>query len=68
MTNSDVVVASGISDPPTYSPWVRRRKSRKRMNLKEINGGPGRTRTFDLPIMSRFNLYLPTSYCDPLYT
>ena len=53
MTNSDVVVASGISDPPTYSPWVRRRKSRKRMNLKEINGGPGRTRTFDLPIMSR---------------
>ena len=22
------------------------------MNLKGINGGPGRTRTFDLPIMS----------------
>ena len=46
MTNSDVVVASGISDPPTYSPWVRRRKSRKRMNLKEINGGPGRITTY----------------------
>ena len=38
-------------DPPTNSPWVRHRKLRKRMNLKGINGGPGRARTFDLPIM-----------------
>jgi hypothetical protein len=39
--------------PPTYSPWVRRENIRKRMILMRINGGPGRTRTFDLPIMSR---------------
>ena len=40
-------------DPPTYSPWVRHQKLRKQMILKEINGGPGRTRTFDLPIMRK---------------
>ena len=41
-----------VYDPPTNSPWVRRENFRKRMILMEINGGPGRTRTFDLPIMS----------------
>ena len=29
-------------NPPTYSQWVQRWKSRKMMIQKEINGGPGR--------------------------
>ena len=43
-------------DPPTYSQWARRRNRRKRMIWMKINGGPGRTRTFDLPIMLRLVL------------
>ena len=53
MGGSQIVLVIEIFDPPTYSQWVRRDNIRKWMIWMEINGGPGRTRTFDLPIMSR---------------